>query len=104
MTKTNANQPSNERKNVLIILDDCMSDIDFNQSKSLKKICTCGRHFNLSIIATCQYLNSLPKICRSNHPLSSLPRNLYKSDIYTIFYSTSRKENLSLYSSIYLNS
>ena len=40
MTKTNANQPSNERKNVLIILDDCMSDIDFNQSKSLKKIYT----------------------------------------------------------------
>ena len=66
MTKTNANQPSNERKNVLIILDDCMSDIDFNQSKSLKKIYTRGRHFNLSIIATCQYLNSLPKICRSN--------------------------------------
>ena len=66
MTKTNANKPLNDRKNVLIILDDCMSDIDFNHSKSLKQIYTRGRHFNLSIIATCQYLNSLPKICRSN--------------------------------------
>ena len=69
LTKTNANQPSNERKNVLIILDDCMSDIDFNQIKSLKKIYTRGRHFNLSIITTCQYLNSLPKICRSNRDI-----------------------------------
>lgn len=66
MTKTNANKHEKERKNVLLILDDCMSDIDFNQSTSLKKIYTRGRHFNLSVIATCQYLNTLPKICRSN--------------------------------------
>ena len=66
MTKINANKNTRERKNVLIILDDCMSDIDFNQSMALKKIYTRGRHFNLSIIATCQYLNTLPKICRSN--------------------------------------
>ena len=63
MTKINANKNSKERKNVLVILDDCMSDIDFNQSMALKKIYTRGRHFNLSIIATCQYLNTLPKIC-----------------------------------------
>ena len=66
MTNINANKNLKKRKNVLIILDDCMSDIDFNQSKALKKIYTRGRHFNLSIIATCQYLNTLPKICRSN--------------------------------------
>ena len=66
MTKINANKNSQERKNVLVILDDCMSDIDYNQSMALKKIYTRGRHFNLSIIATCQYLNTLPKICRSN--------------------------------------
>ena len=66
MTKINANKSTKERKNVLLILDDCMSDIDFNQSKNIKKIYTRGRHFNLSIITTCQYMNSLPKICRSN--------------------------------------
>ena len=66
MTKTNANKPEKERKNVLLILDDCMSDIDFNQSAALKKIYTKGRHFNLGLIAICQYLNTLPKICRSN--------------------------------------
>ena len=66
MTNINANKNLKKRKNVLIILDDCMSDIDFNQCKALKKIHTRGRHFNLSIIATCQYLNTLPKICRSN--------------------------------------
>ena len=51
MTKTNANKPENERKNVLLILDDCMSDIDFNQSAALKKIYTKGRHFNLGLVA-----------------------------------------------------
>ena len=66
LTKINTHKPLSERKNVLLILDDCMSDINYNSSKSMKLIYTRGRHFNLSIIATCQYLNSLPKICRSN--------------------------------------
>ena len=66
LTKINTNQSLSERKNVLLILDDCMSDINYNSSKSMKLIYTRGRHFNLSIIATCQYLNSLPKICRAN--------------------------------------
>ena len=66
MTKINANKPENERKNVLLILDDCMSDIDFNQSVALKILYIRGRHFNVGVIATCQYLNTLPKICRSN--------------------------------------
>ena len=66
LSKINSNKLENERKNVLLLLDDCMSDINFNQSPALKKIYTRGRHFNLSVIATCQYLNTLPKICRSN--------------------------------------
>ena len=66
LTKINANKSTKERKHVLLILDDCMSDIDFNQSTAIKRIYVRGRHFNLSIITTCQYMNSLPKICRSN--------------------------------------
>ena len=66
LTKINTHQPLSQRKNVLLILDDCMSDINYNGSRCMKQIYTRGRHFNLSIIATCQYLNSLPKICRSN--------------------------------------
>ena len=66
LTKINTHQPLSQRKNVLLILDDCMSDINYNTSKCMKQIYTRGRHFNLSIIATCQYLNSLPKICRNN--------------------------------------
>ena len=66
LTKINTHQPLSQRKNVLLILDDCMSDINYKGSRCMKQIYTRGRHFNLSIIATCQYLNSLPKICRSN--------------------------------------
>ena len=47
MTKINSNKNTMEKKSALIILDDCMSDIDFNQSMALKKIYTRGRHFHL---------------------------------------------------------
>ena len=100
MTKTNANKSLNERKNVLITLDDCMSDINFNHSKSLKKIYTRGRHFNLSIIATCQYLNTLPKICRSNcYTLISGQMNLCSVEMLASEYCSnlSKKEFITLF-------
>lgn len=66
MTDINSGKPKEERKNILLILDDCMSDTKFHNSKALQKLYTRGRHINIGLIATCQYLNSLPPICRNN--------------------------------------
>jgi alpha-L-arabinofuranosidase len=63
---TTINAGKTKKKNVLIILDDCMSDTNFHSSPALKKLYTRGRHLNIGVIATCQYLNSLPPVCRNN--------------------------------------
>jgi Poxvirus A32 protein len=66
MSEKNKGKTKKELSNVLIILDDVMSDTDFHQSKALKKLYTRGRHIGIGIIATCQYLVSLPPVCRNN--------------------------------------
>lgn len=66
MTEKNKGQKKEDRKNVLLIIDDVCSDTNFHQSNALKKLYARGRHINISIIITCQYLNSLPPLCRSN--------------------------------------
>lgn len=64
MSKVSADKSN--LKNVLLILDDCCSDTNFHSSNSLKKLYARGRHIHISILITCQYLNTLPPICRSN--------------------------------------
>lgn len=66
MTEQNKGKPKDEKKNVLVILDDCMADTNFHQSKALKKLYMRGRHINIAVIATCQYLHNLPPVCRNN--------------------------------------
>ena len=62
-----ANSDKNqEKKRVLLILDDCMSDINFCKSKVMKTIYSRGRHFFLTIISASQYLKNLSPLCRSN--------------------------------------
>ena len=62
----------NERKadkaayHVLLILDDCCSDNNFHQSKSLKQIFTKGRHYKITLMITSQYPYHVPPICRVN--------------------------------------
>jgi hypothetical protein len=55
-----------DKKDVLLIMDDCGSDADFIHSKSLKVAFTRGRHVNLSIIVTCQYIYNVPPVVRAN--------------------------------------
>jgi hypothetical protein len=66
MTEMNSNKTAKERKNVLLILDDLVSDHNFHQSPSFKKIIIRGRHINIAIILTFQYLNLIPPTARSN--------------------------------------
>ena len=53
-------------KNVLIILDDLGSDVNFHSSKSLSIITARGRHLGISIFIALQHLNSCPPLLRSN--------------------------------------
>ena len=66
MTEINSNKPAKERKNVLLILDDIVSDHNFHQSPTLKKLFIRGRHINIAIILTFQYLNLIPPVARNN--------------------------------------
>ena len=66
MTEINSNKSTKERKNVLLILDDIVSDHNFHQSPTLKKLFIRGRHINIAIIITFQYLNLIPPVARNN--------------------------------------
>ena len=66
MTEINSNKPKNERKNVLLILDDCVSDHNFHQSPTIKKLFLRGRHINISLIITTQYIYLISPSMRNN--------------------------------------
>ena len=64
---TDIRKENKEKKiNVLLILDDLGSDAKFITSDSFKRTCVRGRHLNISMIVSCQYLTQVPPICRSN--------------------------------------
>ena len=65
MTEIKSNN-SKDKSNVLIILDDCVSDTNFHQCSTLNILCTRGRHINISVIITTQYIYAIPPICRNN--------------------------------------
>jgi hypothetical protein len=69
LTQINSKREKDEKINVLLILDDVCSDVNLHGGKdatSLKKIFTRGRHMNLTLIMTQQYIYHIPPIARSN--------------------------------------
>ena len=65
MKKLTDYKKNNDKKyNVLLILDDIGSDA--HNSKALNKVFTIGRHLNISIILTMQYINMCPATARAN--------------------------------------
>ena len=66
MTEINSNKSPSEMKHILLILDDCIADIDFKTSKSLKLLFVRSRHIGISLIITTQYLNSISPLQRNN--------------------------------------
>jgi len=54
MTEINSGKSDDEAKHILLILDDCCSDSNFHQSKTLKKLATRGRHIKIAVMITCQ--------------------------------------------------
>jgi hypothetical protein len=69
MTEINSKKPKDQATKVLLILDDICSDANLHSGKdasSLKKIFTRGRHMNITLLMTQQYIYHIPPICRSN--------------------------------------
>ncbi len=67
MTRVNSNQPKDKRQNVLLILDDCISDATIKTSKPFELLFTRGRHINISIIFISQYLKAaITPVIRNN--------------------------------------
>ena len=66
LSDINAGLKDDEAQHVLLILDDCASDISFHQSKSFKKLFTRGRHIKITIFITTQYLYQIPPVARNN--------------------------------------
>ena len=67
MTMINSNKSKEKKKNVMVLLDDCMSDTDFlHQGKGLQRLFARGRHLNITVVLCAQYLNSCPPLCRNN--------------------------------------
>lgn len=66
MTEINANKPPKQRKHILLILDDCVSDHNFHQSPTIKKLFLRGRHINISLLITTQYIYLISPSMRNN--------------------------------------
>ena len=66
LEKINSKKKKEDFNRVLLILDDCCSDVDFHHCNSIKRIFTRGRHCGLARIITAQYVYQLPPVCRSN--------------------------------------
>lgn len=67
MTRLNSNKPKDKRQNILLILDDCISDATIKTSKPFELLFTRGRHINISIIFISQYLKAaITPVIRNN--------------------------------------
>jgi hypothetical protein len=65
-TEENSNKEDKDKKKILLILDDICSDVSMHTCKPIKKIFTRGRHLQISIIITAQYLYHISPIQRNN--------------------------------------
>jgi len=69
MTQINSKRPKDDPLKVLLIMDDICSDANLHSGKdaaNLKKIFTRGRHMNITLLMTQQYIYHVPPICRTN--------------------------------------
>ena len=55
-----------ECAHILLVLDDCVSDVNFHSAKNFEKLFTRGRHLKISLIITTQYPYLIPPVARIN--------------------------------------
>jgi len=66
MLNLNKDKPEEEKKHVLLILDDCACDTNLHSSKTFKQLFVKGRHYNITTFVSAQYLNLMPPVVRNN--------------------------------------
>ena len=66
MTEINSGKNDEDAKHILLILDDIASDTNLHMSKTLKRLCTRGRHIKIAVMFTVQYIYMAPPIIRNN--------------------------------------
>jgi hypothetical protein len=86
-------------EHALVIVDDCMPSMKDKQNSGFQDLFIRSRHFCCSVIATAQYYNKVPPVCRNN--LSGLicfeVNTKQLEDIYFDHSYTDKKEFYSLY-------
>jgi len=66
LIKINVGKKDDESAHILLILDDCVSDVNFHSDKAFQKIFTRGRHMKISLMITTQYPYLIPPVARIN--------------------------------------
>jgi len=66
LIKLNGGKKDNECAHILLVLDDCVSDVNFHSAKAFEKLFTRGRHMKISLMITTQYPYLIPPVARIN--------------------------------------
>ena len=66
LIKLNGGKKDEECAHVLLVLDDCVSDVNFHTAKCFERLFTRGRHIKISLIITTQYPYLIPPVARIN--------------------------------------
>lgn len=82
IVKSQKSKPKEERKPVLIVLDDCLDYL--KKSKRLDSLPSYSRHYNISIIITTQVYNALPTKLRKNASSYLIARIYNNKDLQNI--------------------
>ena len=66
LVKINVGKKDDESAHILLILDDCVSDVNFHTARNFEKLFTRGRHMKISLMLTTQYPYLIPPVARIN--------------------------------------
>jgi ABC-type dipeptide/oligopeptide/nickel transport system ATPase component len=100
LKKANSGLELSAKKKCLLILDDCIADTNFHQSKTLKNIFANGRHYSLSLLVTTQHLHSVSPLQRANFDFLFIGQQ--NSESVEVLCKTYRSGSISKYNFIHL--
>jgi len=66
LIQINVGKNDDNSAHILLIMDDCVSDVNMHSAKNFEKIFTRGRHLKISLMITTQYPYLIPPVARIN--------------------------------------
>ena len=66
LIQINVGKTDDNSAHILLIMDDCVSDVNFHSAKAFQKLFTRGRHLKISLMITTQYPYLIPPVARIN--------------------------------------